>query len=550
MEINKGSSDGVEVNQPVINGKGLVGKVKAVSDGNAVVMLLSDSEFGVSARAPRPGQPGSILPVAGSPGDLLFDLVPAAKKVRTGDTIVTAGTISDSAAVPVPAGLLIGAVKRIDGEGELDRTIHVDAVRRPARARLRAGADQADRRPARRRRHAVTWNAASVWRLVAIGLVGGILQLTTVSQIAIFGVPADLSPLLVATVGLLCGSIAGASFGFGLGLFMDTLLAQTLGLTSLVLLVVGYAAGRLRELRDPAHGLVPVAVGAAATAVAAIGFAVLQFLLGVDAPVSLLLDAPDPDDDRAQHAAGAARLPRLPPRAGAVPARRPAPPPAPRLHHRRPEPAQPRLAPMPSPIEERRPPITPQLAVRVAVLGGFAFVLFAVLFFRLWFLQVLTGDDYVVQARENRVRKVKIEAPRGNIVDRDGEHARQDARRAGRADPAQLGARRPSSRPPRPTARRSRRSRAAGSRPAQDLRELERRLRADGRRLDEGASARGRSACAPRRARAEQGARRRRSRPSRSCGRSTGGSARCSGSRRRRSTGAWSRASPTSRRRT
>ena len=135
----------------------------------------------------------------------------------------------------------------------------------------------------------MTWNAASVWRLVAIALVGGILQLTTVSQVAVFGVPADLSPLLVATVGLLCGSIAGASFGFGLGLFMDTLLAQTLGLTSLVLLGVGYAAGRLRELRDPAHGLVPVAVGAAATALAAGGFAVLQFLLGVDAPVSFLL---------------------------------------------------------------------------------------------------------------------------------------------------------------------------------------------------------------------------------------------------------------------
>src|SRR5829696_4377789 len=75
---------------------------------------------------------------------------------------------------------------------------------------------------------------------------------------------------------------------------------------------------------------------------------------------------------------------------------------------------------MPSPIEDRRPPITPQLAVRVAVLGGFAFVLFAIIFFRLWFLQVLTGDEYVSQARENRVRKVKIEAPRGNIVDRNG----------------------------------------------------------------------------------------------------------------------------------
>jgi penicillin-binding protein 2 len=74
----------------------------------------------------------------------------------------------------------------------------------------------------------------------------------------------------------------------------------------------------------------------------------------------------------------------------------------------------------PPSLEERRPAITPQLAVRVAVLGGFAFVLFAVIFFRLWFLQVLSGDDYVTQARENRVRKIRIEAPRGDIVDRNG----------------------------------------------------------------------------------------------------------------------------------
>jgi penicillin-binding protein 2 len=75
---------------------------------------------------------------------------------------------------------------------------------------------------------------------------------------------------------------------------------------------------------------------------------------------------------------------------------------------------------MPQPVEERRPPITPQLAVRVAVLGGVAFVLFAIVFFRLWFLQVLSGEDFVSQARENRVRKVRIEAPRGDVVDRHG----------------------------------------------------------------------------------------------------------------------------------
>jgi rod shape-determining protein MreC len=125
IEINKGSSDDVAVNQPVINGKGLVGKVKTVSDGNAVVMLLSDAEFGVSGLASQADQPGSVLPVAGSPGDLLFDLVPDAKAVRKGDSIVTAGTVSDRLPSPFPQGLLIGTVRKVNGIGELDRTIHV-----------------------------------------------------------------------------------------------------------------------------------------------------------------------------------------------------------------------------------------------------------------------------------------------------------------------------------------------------------------------------------------------------------------------------------------
>jgi rod shape-determining protein MreD len=126
-------------------------------------------------------------------------------------------------------------------------------------------------------------------RLALLGLLGGIIQLTTVSQVSVFGVPADLSPLLVASVGFLCGSVPGAVFGFCLGLFVDTVLLQTLGVNSLVFTGVGYGAGRVRELRDPAHTLAPVVVGAAATALAAVGFSLLQFLLGVEAPVSLEL---------------------------------------------------------------------------------------------------------------------------------------------------------------------------------------------------------------------------------------------------------------------
>ena len=135
----------------------------------------------------------------------------------------------------------------------------------------------------------MTVTTASVVRLTLLGLLGGLIQLSVVSQVTVFGVPADLSPLLVASAGFMAGSMTGAVFGFCLGLFIDVSLYQTLGVSSLVFTAVGYGAGRIRELRDPAHGLAPVAVGATATLIAAIGFTLLQFLLGVQAPVSLLL---------------------------------------------------------------------------------------------------------------------------------------------------------------------------------------------------------------------------------------------------------------------
>jgi rod shape-determining protein MreD len=126
-------------------------------------------------------------------------------------------------------------------------------------------------------------------RLIALGFVAVVVQQVAISQISIFGVSADITPLVVMSVGLLAGSMAGAVMGFGMGLLIDLVLVQTLGVTSLLYIAIGYWSGRLRELRDPAHGLVPLALGAAATAFAGIGMALIQFLLGVDAPVSLLL---------------------------------------------------------------------------------------------------------------------------------------------------------------------------------------------------------------------------------------------------------------------
>jgi rod shape-determining protein MreD len=128
-----------------------------------------------------------------------------------------------------------------------------------------------------------------VLRLALLALGTVVIQEAAVSQVSIFGISADLTPLMVMSVGLLAGSLTGAVMGFATGLLVDTVLVQTLGITSLLYIAIGYWAGRLRELRDPAHGLVPLAAGAAATAVAGVGMTLIPFLLGVDAPVSVLL---------------------------------------------------------------------------------------------------------------------------------------------------------------------------------------------------------------------------------------------------------------------
>ena len=126
-------------------------------------------------------------------------------------------------------------------------------------------------------------------RIALVAFLAVLIQTTAVSQISIFGVTADITPLVVMSIGLLCGSMPGAVAGFAIGLFVDLALFQTLGITSLLFITVGYWCGRLRELRDPSHGLIPLLLGAIATGFAGVGMAVIQFLLGVDAPVSWLL---------------------------------------------------------------------------------------------------------------------------------------------------------------------------------------------------------------------------------------------------------------------
>jgi penicillin-binding protein 2 len=70
--------------------------------------------------------------------------------------------------------------------------------------------------------------------------------------------------------------------------------------------------------------------------------------------------------------------------------------------------------------DDRPPQMSSGFALRVAILGGMALVMFAVIFFRLWYLQVLSGDKYLAEANNNRIREIRVTAPRGEIIDRNG----------------------------------------------------------------------------------------------------------------------------------
>ncbi len=128
-----------------------------------------------------------------------------------------------------------------------------------------------------------------VARIAAIGFLGVLLQLSFFSRVELFHVSPDVLPALVVCLALLGGSLTGAVAGSAIGLFVDCLLVEALGITSLVLLGTGYLAGLFRERFEIHSSAVPALLCMGLTLVAELGFAAIQLLLGVDAPLSLLI---------------------------------------------------------------------------------------------------------------------------------------------------------------------------------------------------------------------------------------------------------------------
>jgi rod shape-determining protein MreD len=133
----------------------------------------------------------------------------------------------------------------------------------------------------------VTWQVTL--RIALLLLLGVVLQLAFFSELSLLGATPDILPVLAVALGLLGGGVLGAVCGFALGLLTDSLLLQTLGVSSIVLLTIGYLAGRWRESFDITSALVPPLLTAALALLGAGMFAAIQLMLGVEAPVSLLV---------------------------------------------------------------------------------------------------------------------------------------------------------------------------------------------------------------------------------------------------------------------
>lgn len=128
VNINRGTADGVHVNDPVTNGDGLVGIVnKTVSDASQV-LLITDAQSGVSARLADPaGIPGFIQTATpGDPNDLLMQRIPRGAIPRVGEMVVTAGVQSAKFPSNFPADIPIGTVTRVDpNELDTSQQIHI-----------------------------------------------------------------------------------------------------------------------------------------------------------------------------------------------------------------------------------------------------------------------------------------------------------------------------------------------------------------------------------------------------------------------------------------
>jgi rod shape-determining protein MreC len=123
ITIDAGTARGVHVNDPVVNGEGLVGKVTLVASDGAQVSLITDSSVGVNAMINATGSTGLLQPKVGAPNDLLLQYLPA-NTANPGDYVVTAGSVASKEESLFPRGIPIGQVTSVDENSPYAVNVH------------------------------------------------------------------------------------------------------------------------------------------------------------------------------------------------------------------------------------------------------------------------------------------------------------------------------------------------------------------------------------------------------------------------------------------
>jgi rod shape-determining protein MreC len=126
VTIDHGTSAGVSVNDPVVSGDGLVGRVTSTTGGTAQVTLITDHTSAVSAKVVPSGIQGVIRPEVGNPSDLVLDFIDSSKHVQQGQTIVTSGWTARGLSSFYPYGIPLGRVTQATiAEQEASQQVHV-----------------------------------------------------------------------------------------------------------------------------------------------------------------------------------------------------------------------------------------------------------------------------------------------------------------------------------------------------------------------------------------------------------------------------------------
>jgi rod shape-determining protein MreC len=127
IQIDRGTDDGVEVDQPVVTGGGLAGKVTESNGSTATVTLITDPDSAVSGEVVPDGASGVLKPQVGNPEDLLLDFLERDDEIEEGTTVVTSGSTSTRFESLFPRGVPIGEISEVDAdERELYQRVHVE----------------------------------------------------------------------------------------------------------------------------------------------------------------------------------------------------------------------------------------------------------------------------------------------------------------------------------------------------------------------------------------------------------------------------------------